>query len=66
MSIKKSEGLKFSRFNDGNYATSDCGDCVHTMQCLLPIIDPIKQEFQGFRNIYLHSGTVDKKNVFIM
>lgn len=59
--INQSTGLKFSRFNDGNYAESDANDAVHTMEGLLPIIDPINESFNGFRNIYIHSGSVDKK-----
>ena len=61
--IKQSKGLKFSRFNDGNYSSSDARDAVHTMQALLPIINPIEKQFEGFRNIYLHSGFVDKHTV---
>ena len=61
--IKQSKGLKFSRFNDGNYSSSDAKDAVHTMQALLPIINPIEKQFDGFRNIYLHSGFVDKQAV---
>ena len=61
--INKGEGLKFSRFNDGNYSSSLAQDSVHTMQALLPIINPINESFDGFRNIYIHSGPVDKNTV---
>ena len=55
-SIEESQGLLKSRFHDDHYGVNLSKDAVHTMQVLLPIINPVQSKFDGFRKCYLHSG----------
>ena len=55
-SIEESQGLLKSRFHDDHYGVNQSKDAVHTMEVLLPIIDPVQSKFDGFRKCYLHSG----------
>ena len=55
-SIEESEGLVKSRFHDDHYGVNISSDAVHTVEILLPIIDPVQSKFDGFRKCYMHTG----------
>ena len=58
MKILKENGLPFSRFCDSNYGSQVAPDVVSTHQVNQPIINPISNEFDGMRNLFLHTGMV--------